>query len=52
MDTLAGLGAVPSGQRVVEHLEDRIMTAAGLSSGIDMALRLAELLTDTIFRLR
>ena len=27
-------------QRVVEHLPERIITAAGVSSGIDMALRL------------
>jgi putative intracellular protease/amidase len=46
MDTLAGLGAVPTGRRVVEHLDRRIITSAGVSSGIDMALRLAELLTD------
>jgi transcriptional regulator GlxA family with amidase domain len=31
---------------VVEHLDRRIITAAGVSSGIDMALRLAELLVD------
>jgi transcriptional regulator GlxA family with amidase domain len=37
--------AVPD--RVVEHLERRILTAAGVSSGIDMALRLVELLVDT-----
>lgn len=48
MKELAGLGAVPTGDRVVEHLERRIITAAGVSSGIDMALRVAELLTDTI----
>jgi transcriptional regulator GlxA family with amidase domain len=30
----------------VEHLEERIITAAGVSSGIDMALRLVELLVD------
>jgi hypothetical protein len=30
----------------VEHLDRRIITAAGVSSGIDMALRLAELLVD------
>ena len=41
-----GFGAVPTGQRVVEHLDHRIITAAGVSSGIDMALRLAELLVD------
>jgi putative intracellular protease/amidase len=46
LESLAALGAVPTGQRVVEHLEDRIVTAAGVSSGIDMALRLAEMLTD------
>ena len=33
-------------QRVVEHLDERIITAAGVSSGIDMALRLVELLVD------
>ena len=32
--------------RVVEHLDERIITAAGVSSGIDMALRLSELLVD------
>jgi transcriptional regulator GlxA family with amidase domain len=31
---------------VVEHLNERIITAAGVSSGIDMALRLVELLVD------
>jgi transcriptional regulator GlxA family with amidase domain len=39
-------GATPTAQRVVEHLDDRIITAAGVSSGIDMALRLVELLVD------
>jgi transcriptional regulator GlxA family with amidase domain len=43
---LAAHGAVPTAQRVVEHLERRIITAAGVSSGIDMALRLVELLVD------
>ena len=33
-------------ERVVEHLPQRIITAAGVSSGIDMALRLVELLVD------
>ena len=32
---------------MVEHLDLRIVTAAGVSSGIDMALRLVELLVDT-----
>jgi transcriptional regulator GlxA family with amidase domain len=46
-DELRALGAEPTEQRVVEHLDRRIITAAGVSSGIDMALRLAELLVDT-----
>lgn len=46
MDVLEKLGAHPTGQRVVEHLDQRIITAAGVSSGIDMALRLVELLID------
>lgn len=37
-------GAIDTPQRVVEHLPERIITAAGVSSGIDMALRLVELL--------
>jgi transcriptional regulator GlxA family with amidase domain len=39
-------GAVAVAERVVEHLDRRIITAAGVSSGIDMALRLVELLVD------
>jgi transcriptional regulator GlxA family with amidase domain len=39
-------GAIATEQRVVEHLDQRIITAAGVSSGIDMALRLVELLVD------
>jgi putative intracellular protease/amidase len=39
MDILARLGAKPTGRRVVE--EGKIVTAAGVSSGIDMALFLA-----------
>ena len=39
-------GAVAVPDRVVEHLDRRIITAAGVSSGIDMALRLVELLVD------
>lgn len=45
-DLLAGFGAVYTPQRVVEHLPERIITAAGVSAGIDMALRLVELLVD------
>jgi transcriptional regulator GlxA family with amidase domain len=43
---LEKVGAIPTAQRVVEHLDQRIITAAGVSSGIDMALRLSELLVD------
>ena len=45
-DVLTEHGATPVPERVVEHLEQRIITAAGVSSGIDMALRLVELLFD------
>jgi putative intracellular protease/amidase len=43
---LGSLGAIPVSERVVEHLDRRLITAAGVSSGIDMALRLVELLVD------
>lgn len=46
-EVLESTGAKPVATRVVEHLDRRIITAAGVSSGIDMALRLAELLVDT-----
>jgi putative intracellular protease/amidase len=39
-DLLASLGASPVPDRVVEH--GKIVTAAGVSSGIDMALRLVQ----------
>ncbi len=39
MDTLGGLGAIPVNRRVVE--QGKVITAAGVSSGIDMALTLA-----------
>ncbi|HEU4362144.1 MAG TPA: DJ-1/PfpI family protein [Mycobacterium sp.] len=45
-DQLNQLGAHYVPQRVVEHLPQRILTAAGVSSGIDMALRLVEVLVD------
>jgi transcriptional regulator GlxA family with amidase domain len=41
-DLLAGLGAEPVPDRVVEH--GKIITGAGVSSGIDMALRLVQLM--------
>ena len=42
-DLLTELGARYVPERVVEHLPQRVITAAGVSSGIDMALRLVEL---------
>lgn len=45
---LEAFGAVPTMDRVVEHLDERIITAAGVSSGIDMALRLSALLVDDV----
>jgi putative intracellular protease/amidase len=45
-DLLNELGAHYVADRVVEHVERRLITAAGVSSGIDMALRLVELLVD------
>jgi putative intracellular protease/amidase len=39
LETLAKFGARPTGQRVVE--QGKVITAAGVSSGIDMALVLA-----------
>ena len=41
LDALAAHGAIPVSRRVVEHSAARIITAAGVSSGIDMALTLA-----------
>lgn len=40
LDVLGALGAVPASERVVEA--GKIVTAAGVSAGIDMALRLAQ----------
>jgi transcriptional regulator GlxA family with amidase domain len=45
---LRRFGATPVQERVVEHLDRRIITAAGVSSGIDMAIRLVELLVDDV----
>ncbi|MGI9609659.1 MAG: DJ-1/PfpI family protein, partial [Acidimicrobiia bacterium] len=47
-EALNKLGAVAIEDRVVEHLSKRLITAAGVSSGIDMALRLSELLVDDV----
>lgn len=41
MEELAALGATPVSERVV--VRGRVITAAGVSAGIDMALRLAQL---------
>jgi len=41
-------GVTAAADRVVEHLDARLVTAAGVSSGIDMALRLVELLVDRV----
>jgi transcriptional regulator GlxA family with amidase domain len=49
MDRLAALGACPTGQRVVE--QGRVITAAGVSAGIDMGLTLlARLAGDDMAR--
>ncbi len=45
-DLLESLGARYTPDRVVENLPHRVITAAGVSAGIDMALRLVELLVD------
>ncbi len=42
LETLKDYGARPTSRRVVE--QGKVITAAGVSSGIDMALRLTELL--------
>jgi transcriptional regulator GlxA family with amidase domain len=44
-DLLAELGAKPAPERVVEH--GKIVTAAGVSSGIDMALHLVQRINGT-----
>jgi len=47
MERLAGFGAIPTSERVVE--QGKIITAAGVASGIDMGLRLARKIAgDTI----
>ncbi|MDG1695131.1 MAG: DJ-1/PfpI family protein [Ilumatobacter sp.] len=48
LDVLTAHGATPTATRVVEHLEERLITAAGVSSGIDMALRLVEVMFDRV----
>lgn len=40
MDQLEELGALPTNERVVFHNDKRIVTAAGVSAGIDMGLAL------------
>jgi transcriptional regulator GlxA family with amidase domain len=48
MEELRPFGAIPTSERIVEHLDQRIITAAGVSAGIDMALRLVQLLVDDV----
>ncbi|TCK21693.1 DJ-1/PfpI family protein [Pseudonocardia endophytica] len=48
LQVLERFGARPTTRRVVEQLDHRIVTAAGVSSGIDMGLRLIELLADEL----
>ena len=48
LETLELFGVEARPERVVEVPEARIITAAGVSSGIDMGLRLVELVTDRI----
>lgn len=48
LEALRKFGAKPTSQRIVEHLDRRIITAAGVSAGIDMALRLVQLLVDDV----
>jgi transcriptional regulator GlxA family with amidase domain len=45
---LSRFGAVPVQKRVVAHLDRRIVTAAGVSAGLDMAIRLVSLLVDDV----
>lgn len=48
LDALTRFGALPTARRVVEHVDERIITAAGVSAGVDMALRLCELVSDAV----
>ena len=47
LDDLAAFGAIPVSERVVE--DGKVMTAAGVSAGIDMGLRLLEHLAGTSY---
>jgi putative intracellular protease/amidase len=47
LETLREYGAEPTGERVVE--QGKIITAAGVSAGIDMALRIAQRLVGDDF---
>jgi transcriptional regulator GlxA family with amidase domain len=48
LEALRKFGVEPVSERIVEHLDERIITAAGVSSGIDMALRLVQILVDDV----
>lgn len=41
-------GVTPASERVLVDDEHHVITAAGVSAGVDMALTVAELLTDTV----
>ncbi|SDP22943.1 DJ-1/PfpI family protein [Nakamurella panacisegetis] len=47
-DVLESLGAVATGERVVPLWDERIVTAAGVSSGIDMGLAVIAHLVDDV----
>ncbi len=47
-DLLPMFGVEPSTERVVVNDDRRVITSAGVAAGIDMALQLTELLTDTL----
>lgn len=48
LEELPLFGAIATPERVVEQPDSRIITSAGVSSGIDMALRLVELISDRV----
>jgi transcriptional regulator GlxA family with amidase domain len=48
LDLLAGFGAIPTARRVLVDRCRRLITSAGVSSGIDMALTLAADLADEL----
>ena len=49
LESLKEFGAIPTTKRVIEHPEQRVVTAAGVSSGIDMALALVATLESELY---